>query len=92
MELSPLDREDLESIPFDDLDGYEKGVVARAFLNNLIKTGCLEKIPSDKSPGEIIILIQKWQLELLARFSEDDRRMEQTDDRELLLDKLALLR
>jgi len=36
---------------FDDLSGYEKGAVARAFLNDLIKRGSLERDPSDSSPG-----------------------------------------
>jgi len=77
---------------FDDLSGYEKGAVARAFLNDLIKRGSLERDPSDSSPGEIFFPIQRWQLELLARFNEDDEPEEEENDKEILLDKLCQLR
>lgn len=91
MSLIPLERENLTSAQFDDLNGYEKGAVARAFLNGLIKQGYLERMPSDNSPGEITIAIRQWQLELLARFSDDGREMELIDNREILLDKTCQL-
>ena len=83
-----LDREGLDSIPFDELGGYEKGAVARALLGNLIKYGRVEKDPIGNSPGEILFSVQQWQLELLAHFIEDDEE----DDEEILLDKLCQLR
>lgn len=89
---SLFERKNLTSIPLDKLNGYEKGAVARAFINILIKQGYLERFPSINSPGEITFSIQKWQLELLARFSEDGEPMEVVDDKEILLDKLCQLR
>lgn len=92
MSLKPLDRERLTSIPFGELNGYEKGAVTRAFLNNLIKQGYLDSILSDNFPGEVSFLIHQWQLELLARFSEDGDPTEGDDDKEILLNKLCQLR
>ncbi len=92
MPLGSLDRENLTSIPFDELSGYEKGAVARAFLGKLIKHGNLEKDPSDSCPGEISFSIQQWELTLLAYFCEEDEPMADNDDQEILLDELCQLR
>ena len=72
---------------FGDLDWYEKGVVARAVLNVLIKQGSLSTLPRKGSPGEIVIPVHHWQLQLLARFSDADDAVD--DDKEILLDKLC---
>ncbi|MGI9484487.1 MAG: hypothetical protein ACR2RF_01105 [Geminicoccaceae bacterium] len=77
---------------FDDLSGYEKGVLARALLGELIRQGGSVRDPSDSCPGEISFSIQKWQLELLAHFCKDDGPEEADDDDEILLDKLCQLR
>lgn len=54
---------------FDFLSGYEKGVVARALLQCLIKRGRLEGHPDD---FEIVVPVNQQLLALLARFSVDD--------------------
>lgn len=77
---------------FDDLSGYEKGAVARAFIKDLIKQGNLEIIPDSQGPGRISISIEEWQLKLLARFNDDDDAAETEDDKEILLEKLCQLR
>ena len=68
-----------------DLNGYEKGVVARALINNLIKQGRLERTPGDGAPGEIVFSVHQCHLELLARFCEDGRSVE--TEREISLDQ-----
>lgn len=55
----------------DDLDGYERGVVARALLERLIKQGRLEERQDQGRPFEIVIPVSQSQLRLLALFSED---------------------
>lgn len=77
---------------FDDLGGYEKGALARALIKGLIKQGSLEILPEDQNPGRISISIEGWQLELLARFSDDGETEEAEDEKEILLDKLCQLR
>jgi len=76
---------------FSDLRAFEKGIVARAFLKSLVMQGSLNELPSESSPGQISITVKKWQLDLLACFSED---AELTDDeeKELLLTELCRLR
>ncbi|MEZ5932018.1 MAG: hypothetical protein R3F54_08715 [Alphaproteobacteria bacterium] len=56
---------------FDDLDGYEKGVVARMLLGRLIKQGRLQRSLESREGREIAIPVSMWQLQMLARFSED---------------------
>lgn len=53
---------------FGDLNGYEKGVTARAFLEQLISQGRFGKSPYGEQDQEIIIPIKPWQLQLLAYF------------------------
>ena len=53
---------------FEELNGYEKGVTARAFLEQLIGQGRFGKSPNDGDGQEIIIPMRPWQLELLACF------------------------
>ena len=79
---------------FDDLSGYEKGVLARALTKSLVKQGHLETIPNEKVPGRINISIEEWQLRLLARLNEDgdDVDDETEDEKEILLNKLCELR
>jgi len=91
MRESPWDNQSLTSVPFDELDGYEKGVAARALLEHLIKQGGVERGPTDARPGVIVISIQRWQWDLLARFSRDSQAIEH-DDREIFLDKLCQVR
>jgi len=58
---------------FDDLNGYEKGVVARMLLGRLIKQGCLQRSLESCDELEVVIPVRGWQLQMLAMFSEDAR-------------------
>ena len=86
MTSTPAPHDAPRSIPFDDLDGYEKGLVARAFLDNLIKQGSLEAVPKGGKPGEIVFSVENWHLELLARFSDDISAVKTEED--ILREKL----
>lgn len=62
----------------DDLSPYEKGVVARWLLGELIGQARIEEESSDTL--DISVGVPSWQLKLLAQFcgnDEDDRRVEQ---------------
>lgn len=60
----------MDKTVFNDLDGYEKGVVARALLQGMIKRGFIEDRPSENGQiSEIVIPVEQWQMELLACFS-----------------------
>ena len=61
---------------FDDLDGYEKGVVARALLKGLIKQGYLDESPDLLKP-EIVIPIEQDQMKLLSLFADDAKASRQ---------------
>lgn len=58
-------------VEFEKLNGYEKGVLARALLRRLIKQGRLDQGKDDSMPFEVVIPATEWQLELLAKFSDD---------------------
>ena len=90
MHSSLFDSENLTENPFDELSGYEKGAVARAFLSSLIKYGKFEEGLSDDSPDAILFPFREWQLKLLACFL-DDEDDEECDDNEILLDRLCQL-
>ncbi len=92
MPLKPSDKHQHLLDQFGNLSGYEKGVVARAFLKSLVRQGSLEAAPTDKTPGEIFISVERWQLDLLARFSNDVEHAEPEDDQEIVLDELCLIR
>jgi len=53
-----------------DLDGYEKGVAARVLLEKLIKQGRLAASPDNDEGVDLVIPLRRWQLEMLAAFSE----------------------
>ena len=77
---------------FDNLTGYEKGALARALLTSLIKQGSLDRLPKEQMPGEITISVERWQLELLARFSDtitDDDEADTVGGDEILLDQIC---
>ena len=63
---------------FDELNGYEKGVTARAFLEQLISQGRFNKSPKGEETEEIIIPMKPWQLELLACFCRKEEIVCQT--------------
>ena len=77
---------------FGDLNAYQKGVVARALLENLIGKGVVVTDPNDDRPGEIAITVDDSDLRLLARFSKRVKSSEEDDDREILLDQLCQVR
>lgn len=56
---------------FDDLNCYEKGVVARMLLERLIKQGRLQASLDIDEGVEIVIPVARWQMQMLAMFSED---------------------
>jgi hypothetical protein len=56
---------------FKDLNGYEKGVLARMLLRQLIKQGRLDEQYKEPPRHEIVIPVEQWQLQTLALFSED---------------------
>lgn len=58
-------------VEFEKLNGYEKGVLARALLRRLIKQGRLDQSTDGEMPFEVVISATQWQLELLAKFSDD---------------------
>ncbi len=62
---------DVAMIDFEKLNGYEKGVLARALLRRLIKQGRLDQTTDNGMPFEIVIPATEWQLELLAKFSDE---------------------
>ena len=56
---------------FGDLNGYERGVVARALLRLLIKQASLEKTLDQTHLFEVVIPVTKCQLTLLSCFSNE---------------------
>jgi hypothetical protein len=66
--------------PFDDFSKYEKGVVARAFLETLVSQGYLASHPSDGLLGKVVISVNQWQLQLLDRFSKEGELAEEQDE------------
>ena len=71
-------------VEFEKLNGYEKGVLARALLRRLIKQGRLDQSTDGDMPFEVVISATQWQLELLAKFSDDSgedvSHLEQSSD------------
>lgn len=65
--------------PFDDLSKYEKGIVARAFLEGLISQGYLASPPSNGLQGNLVISLNQWQLEFLTHFSKEGKPAEEED-------------
>ena len=63
---------------FDDLSGYEKGIVARMLLGRLIKQGRLQRSLESCDGLEVVIPVTGWQLQMLARFSEGARERSAT--------------
>ena len=59
-----------------DLNPYEKGILARWLLGELIERGCVEK----EGPGafDISINVAHWQLKLLAQFCKGDEAIPDT--------------
>jgi len=91
----PLNKSDWQSAAlelFDDLGGYEKGALARALLKSLIRQGSLTRLPRGDCPGQITISVRRWQLDLLAQFSEDCELAKEENDSERLLKKLCQVR
>ena len=68
---------------FNELTGYEKGLAARALLRQLIKQGRFAEPEGSQQDPEIVIPVKRWQLQLLACFSDDS---ELTEDRHLKKD------
>jgi len=71
---------------FDELDGYEKGVVARALLKGLIKQGYLEENPDLHKP-KIVIPIEQFQMKLLSLFADNANA-----SRQRILEELCQIR
>jgi hypothetical protein len=86
MQLNQSESRESRFDPFDDLSKYEKGVVARAFLESLISQGYLASPPSNGLLGEVVISISQWQLKLLAHFNKEGELAGEED--EILLDNL----
>lgn len=59
---------------FTDLTNYEKGVVARHLLSDLIKQGRFGEPEGVGVDTEIIIQVKQWQLQLLGCFVKDSER------------------
>lgn len=71
MLLDELDNGCLVSDMYGNLSGYEKGVVARAFLKSLIRKASILADPNDNTTGAIAISVMKSDLDLLARVAHD---------------------
>ena len=56
---------------FENLNGYEKGCVARMLLSRLVKQGRFLRSLETHGDIEIAIPLDQWQLRLLAKFSEN---------------------
>lgn len=91
MLMEKLDSKHRVLSEFGDLNAYERGVVARALLENLIGKGVVVCDPHDGVPGEISIAVEKSDLALLARFSKR-RKLEEEADQEILRDRLRQVR
>ena len=55
---------------FDNLDGYEKGVVARALLKSIIKQCKVGSFPEPDGRETIILRPKNWQLRLLDLYAD----------------------
>ena len=62
-----------EANPLTDLNKYEKGVTARAFLELLADHALLINQPIDELPDEILIPLKKWQFDFPANFSATNK-------------------
>ena len=87
MLLDELDNGCRVSDMYGSLNGYEKGVVARAFLKSLIRKASILADPNDSAPGAIAISVLKSDLDLLARVANDVEPSDAEDDQEILLDR-----
>jgi hypothetical protein len=92
MQLDELDNGCRVSDMYGNLSGYEKGVVARAFLKHLIGKASILADPGDNAAGAIAISVMNWDLGLLAQVANDVEGPEPEDDQEILLDKLCQIR
>ena len=80
---------DIAMSSLDEFTGYEKGVVARALLECLIKQGNLIDITENDQEFEIRLCVHRWHLELLACFSDEVQSARQ--EQQKLLEKLKKL-
>jgi hypothetical protein len=89
MLLDELDDGCRVSDMYGNLNGYEKGVVARAFLKSLIRKASILADPNGDAAGAIAISVMKSDLDLLARVADDVEASEPEGEQEILLDELC---
>ena len=64
-------RDDVSRAAFERLRAFEKGIVAQLLLAKLIKQGRFEEQADGDRLPDFMISFEKWQLGLLACFSEE---------------------
>jgi len=64
-------RDDVSKAAFERLHAFERGIVAQLLLAKLIKQGRFEEQADGDRLPDFVISFEKWQLGLLACFSEE---------------------